>query len=1116
MEGKKDEKMNFYLDNYPLKKLYFMDLSKDLWKNFNPTESLFSKKNHELMYRLSEELKEVFLLTKNDEIATNEIKKLKWLIISPWDFFKESPPKFDALLFAMNNNRGGIDFINPFKKENDEFFYQFKDPCIWKEKNYPGTNLKNIFSDYSKWIFDVFNKKRKRIVHFWDFLHSFKRFIWPYVITKESYSTPLEELNKDLVRIIVNDKIEYKQDIDKKIETNCLWDWRFFKDIVDEGEEPKNVFERILRGYYKNLGEGVGAKYIYEFPIILNTEKFKKDFLFQSVATVSFAAVEPINYAFWEYLIYCYLKSYLQIFLPSSFIARFKVNSLKSAIAAIMSRNASHNIGSHVLVSLSSESINAADDRVLFKYLQQRMDYIAQASTELPTWSSPVWFISDLMKRFYMQKHLLEYIGKSEGLGVRNWKNKKETGKIVLKIKNANDGKYIITDSDEDELNPKLDDFQLAIPGGIVGLHAFYNILENIIRNAAKHNWQRDPLENTKNLEIIIEFENNTDEELVTFRIYDSVSINKKDKISLHEKMNNIFSTDFIEESGKLRKENWGLAEMRISAGYLNHKTYQDIGLHKVGEDAFIKAVPGNYQDTERLAYEFKVPKPKDLLIVGDNCLLKDKKNLKNSGIYVEEELDDQPYEHEIVVIFENALNGKYDSLESMPGRIFIVKTNDEPDNIIKTMSDVLGIAENVVRRKIVILERDRYNGLKGNLNREEENEDFKINLYLKWVENLVPGKESFYLNLEGRDENSISDYLDEQMSLLIKSHVIESDFLKEECDIHGSDLENIRDKFNQESFQTDNFIHGKCTVCDDEFRNEEIKQALISKKNILKHLIFRDDDRIDTVPEQLKNPGKKNRDTKSWRSAFRELNLNPRIQLTDEANEKDATVCYKRHIQFPGFNPGKPGESDAARESDTENKYVESLSGSQFYFTMLYDSLTSRDEKLDHRKKKIILQLIENAALKCVIIDERAARFLSSSDILKQKFKYLRIKVPFYVRFQDKKEVRLIEDLNQHVQTFSDENLDGCDILIIHQGILDKMGLSDKKKAGEFLREIKEKVPFVFITSGRGKPDNVPDNVKFLPFSSVDSFLLKEYPEKLLLIQSAMKLNLPKNGGSK
>jgi hypothetical protein len=826
----------------------------------------------------------------------------------------------------------------------------------------------------------------------------------------------------------------------------------------------------------------------------------------------------------------------------------FYKQSIKSATASIMSRNMSHNIGSHVLSSLGKEGINAADDRILFQYLQQRMDYIAQISTEMPGWSSPVWFISDLMKRFYMQTHLLEYIGKSDGLGALNWKKEKGTGKIVINIKDDKNGKYIIKYSDKDELTPIIGDFQLAIPGGIVGLHAFYTIIENIIRNSAKHNWKKNPSENPGNLEITIEFKNNPDEEFVTFKIYDNVSDNnlkfeneenngkcKHKKKLLHEKMKNIFFTDFIDESGKLGKENWGLAEMRISAGYLNHKTYQEIGFHKVEDKpAIIDAEPKMDNGIDRLAYQFKVPKPKDLLIMGDPDLKKEHENiLKTSSIYIENRIDDKPYEHEIVVIFEEALNGEYKKLESMPGRIIIVNNDKKSNDLIASILDGLGIPKrkkSVVERKIVILEQLKYNEMKKDLTRDtdaskEKREDFKIELYKKWVENLITQDELFYLDLEGRDDSDGSDYLEEQMYQLIKNHVDKSEFLKTECRINNErDLENLRNEFRRMTTdEIKNLLskHMLCAKIIEELgigRNkiERIGKKLENKKNILKEFIFRDDDKIATVPETL-IPKYKKGNISSWIDVFKALfpDSDSISKIKYTADDKKATICYKRHLT----PPPTPKKDDGAGKlpEDIKAGYKESLSGSQFYFTMLYGSLTSQDKSnlIKIRKKKIILQLIENALIKCVIIDERAARFLSSSDVLKKKFELLRIQVPFRIHFDGKKEIPLTENHNSNAKIFSDENLAGYDIFIIHQGVLDKMGLNDKQKAGEFLEKIKESIPFVCVTSGRGKPENVWEKVKFLPFSSIDSFLLKEYPEKLLLIQSAMKLNLPKNGGT-
>jgi len=799
------------------------------------------------------------------------------------------------------------------------------------------------------------------------------------------------------------------------------------------------------------------------------------------------------------------LESFFNVINRSEYLNKINENSIKSAIASIMSRNMSHNIGSHILSSLGREGINAADDRILFQYLQHRMDYIAQISTEMPTWSASVWFISDLMKRFYLQTHLLEYIGKSEGLGAKHWNDNGDQGKIVIKIKDKNDpdGKYIISDK-SGEVNFNLNDFQLAIPGGIVGLHAFYTILENIIRNAAKHNWEKDSPGNPGNLEITIEFDNNHEKEFVEFRIYDNVSLNQM----LPGKMNEIFSTDFIDDSGKLNNKNWGLGEMRISAGYLNQKTYQEIGTHKIKDDTtFIKAD----DKAERLVYEFSIPKPKELVVIGDSDLQDHEDLLKKYSIYIEEKINNKPYEHEIVVIFDNVLEVDYSRLENLPGRVIIVKTKNESRDLIETISEKLGLNEAIVKKKITALEKSQYETFKEKLkfsrgSLENECNGFKINLYKKWVEHLFTGeKESFYLNLTQDRQNDSPDYLEEQMYRLIKNHSYRSKFLEDECQIDKARLEDVKNELKEKEFRIDKFIKGSQNLKSvSSLENQVIKRGLERKKSILENLIFRDECHIDTLPGRLRPlPEGIDSNRINWVNDFFELfprSSNSPIEPRNQVQGKTASIYYGRHINV----------SDFKNDNTSTSKYVESLSGSQFYFTMLYDSLTSNADL--HRNKNIILQMIENALLKYVIVDERAARFLASSDVLSEKFKFLKIEIPFCVQF-NKKTILLVENLENNAKTLTETDLKGCDIFIIHQGILDKMGLSDEGEAAKFLGKIKEIVPFVLITSGRGKPHNTPDNVKLLPFSSLDSFLLKEYPEKILLTQSVLKLNLTKNG---
>lgn len=238
----------------------------------------------------------------------------------------------------------------------------------------------------------------------------------------------------------------------------------------------------------------------------------------------------------------------------------------KSAIGSIMARNGSHNIGSHVLSALSHNVGTMPDDRMLYQYIQHRMDYIASATMGAPDWSVPTPFVGNLMKMFYSQHHLLEHIAESDGLhsyqyqgkGTQIGNGQKDCVKIVVRRIShtpkdgwnhakvfgkdvwmynffhegvAKEGK---TDSNGERIMPDVTDKPVAwkndedvsVPGGILGQHAFYNIVENVIRNAAKHSWagKSEDERGAQNLEIYVDFEKDLDDETMCFTVGDNMS----------------------------------------------------------------------------------------------------------------------------------------------------------------------------------------------------------------------------------------------------------------------------------------------------------------------------------------------------------------------------------------------------------------------------------------------------------------------------------------------------------------------------------------------------------------------------------------------------------------
>lgn len=308
----------------------------------------------------------------------------------------------------------------------------------------------------------------------------------------------------------------------------------------------------------------------------------------------------------------------------------------RTAIGSIMSRNGSHNIGSHVLAALSHNVGTMPDDRVLYQYIQHRMDYIANVTTDFPAWTQPTMFLGELMREFLSQRHLLEHIAESEGLSAWEFQNpnlagaaaKSQHGKIKIRIRRKDQQGMLkdVIDYAEDGGGVELpQDVALAIPGGVVGNHAFYTILENVIRNAAKHGWSAKPITEKKNanLEITIDYTDKYTEKeggLVEFEVWDNMSNadsrDKETRKSLLERQKGRMEQKLIEDDGRLRRENWGMAEIKISAGYLMSRGVNEIGGLSESGDTIVEPCQVKDGAVQRLGYKFSIRKPKDVIFV--------------------------------------------------------------------------------------------------------------------------------------------------------------------------------------------------------------------------------------------------------------------------------------------------------------------------------------------------------------------------------------------------------------------------------------------------------------------------------------------------------------------
>ncbi len=273
---------------------------------------------------------------------------------------------------------------------------------------------------------------------------------------------------------------------------NSLQDTDAFKSRIDNDvEQFKDDLLSIIFKVYNIGGYAETDLNIFYYPCYLGDKIF-----FDSLFVFKISRDMETLYSLERIVSIFIVNLHLSIRLYFS-----RVESIKNAISAIMSRNMSHNIGSHVIADMVSKGVNVGEGDLnsFFRYLQNRMDFIAQITTEFPEWSYPAYFNKEIMRIFYESYILIDRIGVSEGLGAyqwpKNWGEGDMRGKIIVRTCTTQweNGKVKKDTVDwginEYHMGELENDLQLAIPGGIVGYHAFYIILENIIRNSAKHDY---------------------------------------------------------------------------------------------------------------------------------------------------------------------------------------------------------------------------------------------------------------------------------------------------------------------------------------------------------------------------------------------------------------------------------------------------------------------------------------------------------------------------------------------------------------------------------------------------------------------------------------------------
>lgn len=379
---------------------------------------------------------------------------------------------------------------------------------------------------------------------------------------------------------------------------------------------------------------------------------------------------------------------------------RIKSESIKSAKAAIMSRNMSHNLGSHVMFyikqklqsvskivnnnvlhniipgNLEDINIKTITDKIaankdvelpflvglgrFINYLQERQDYIATVATNyIPARSTISFkdFIYDELKPDLRHKRhhpsgdgtdagwqpsnlLLDYIAYSEGY------SKSDAIEIKFGEFDGHNPQDVTAETDFQALRK----FNVAVPGGVIGRQAIFSIVENIIRNAAKHSehcpdgklvlqlslvdaendftgdfltdkfrCMRKEKGSMESGESLVKLYQNHKDAFHILRIKLDMPNKKEDIEAVVKKL----GEDYVEEDGSMKETSKGLKEMRISAAWLRgHSIDTAIPTTEPPVLAVYSEPYREDKDKETISYFLCIPKPCKVAFVVDKELL--------------------------------------------------------------------------------------------------------------------------------------------------------------------------------------------------------------------------------------------------------------------------------------------------------------------------------------------------------------------------------------------------------------------------------------------------------------------------------------------------------------
>lgn len=212
---------------------------------------------------------------------------------------------------------------------------------------------------------------------------------------------------------------------------------------------------------------------------------------------------------------------------------------------------------------------------------------------------------------------------------------------------------------------PLLEDIQVNMPGPL-GKHAIYSMLENYIRNTAKHAYKEGDHKG-KPVEIILKLSPDNEDDKIKLEITDNISIATDEVL---EKLRNNIQSDLKEKNGM------GIADMKITACLLAEKD--------LTEENLKSSLKVSSSDDGHLVYTMQLSRPKQVALIGCKCVTENKRegiySFDNVGAYIE--ASNRSFQFAIIeATKENLVTVIQKNKHLLPLRLFVCVGDKASDN---------------------------------------------------------------------------------------------------------------------------------------------------------------------------------------------------------------------------------------------------------------------------------------------------------------------------------------------------------------------------------------------------------------------------------------------------